>query len=210
MNPSSPIRVLIADDHAIVRNGVCGIVNSHPDLKVVAEAENGSQTLEAVASSQPDVCLIDLQMPDLDGVDISTRIRRDFPQTKIIILTTYDSDEDIDRCLRAGAQAYLLKDIKPSELIAAIKDVHCGRVVIPPSVASKIAQRLTRVQLTTRELEVLRLISDGLTNKEIAQKLFIAESTVKLHSKTLFEKLQVTTRTEAMRVGLERGLVRVR
>lgn len=210
MNLTSPIRVLIADDHAIVRNGVCGIVNSHPDLKVVAEAENGTQTLEAVAQAQPDVCLIDLQMPDLDGVNIATQIRRDFPQTKVIILTTYDSDEDIDRCLRAGAQAYLLKDIKPSELIAAIQDVHCGRVVIPPSVASKIAQRLTRVQLTTRELEVLRLISDGLTNKEIAQKLFIAESTVKLHSKTLFEKLQVTTRTEAMRVGLERGLVRVR
>lgn len=210
MSNNSVIRVLIADDHAIVRNGVCGIVNAQEDMRVVAEAEDGVTALRLIQETSPDVCLVDLQMPQMDGVDVIKAIRGLSAATRIIILTTFDSDEDIDRCLRAGAHAYFLKDVKPTELADAIRRVHRGQVVIPEPVASKMAQRLTRVQLTTRELEVLRLIASGLTNKEIGSTLHIAESTVKLHTKTLFKKLEVTTRTEAMHVGIERGLVRMR
>ena len=207
---NSLIRVLVADDHSVVRNGIMGIVNAQVDMKVVADAGNGEEAIDRYFAETPDVALIDIQMPGIDGIAVVEAIRLKNPAARLIVLTTYDTDEDIERVLRAGAKAYLLKDVEPKDLVQCIRDVHSGKTFVAPAVAAKLANRLTRVQLTTRELEVLKLIAKGLANKEIGASLHIAESTVKLHVNTLFEKLAVTSRTEAMRVGLERGLIRLR
>lgn len=204
------IRVLIADDHPVVRNGVCRIIASQQDMEVVAEAPNGSTAIELLMQHRPDIGLIDLQMPELDGISVISEVSRRVPETKLVILSSYSTDEDVESGIRAGARAYLLKDVSASDLVTCIRDVKDGKTYIPPQVAAKLAERLTRAQLTPREMEVLRLIGGGLTNKEIANRLYLAESTVKLHVKTLFDKLGVTTRTEAMRIGIERGLIRVR
>lgn len=210
MAATKSIRVLVADDHAVVRGGILGIVNSQPDMAVIAEASDGITAVEQFQSLQPDVSLIDLQMPRMDGVAVVTKFREQDPNARVIILTTYDTDEDIEQALRAGAKAYLLKDVEPQDLIQCIRDVYAGKTALAPTVAAKLATKLTRVQLTPRELEVLKLIGAGRSNKEIAGLLNIAESTAKLHVNTLFEKLNVTSRTEAMRVGLDRGLIRFR
>lgn len=208
--PNVLIKVLVADDHSVVRSGIIGIVNAQADIKVVAEAGNGVEAVERYFSEVPDVALIDIQMPEMDGIGVVEAIRSKNPEARLIVLTTYDTDEDIERVLKAGAKAYLLKDVEPKELVQCIREVYAGKTFVAPAVAAKLADRLTRVQLTTRELEVLKLIAKGLANKEIGAELYIAESTVKLHVNTLFEKLNVTSRTEAMRVGLERGLIRLR
>jgi two-component system NarL family response regulator len=208
--PNGIIRVLVADDHAVVRNGIAGIVNAQPDMKVVAEAPDGKTAVEQFDEQEPDICLIDLQMPQLDGVGVVKQIRSRKYDARVIILTTYDTDEDIERAIRAGAKAYLLKDVEPRDLLQCIRDVHAGKTTFAPAVAAKLASRVTSLQLTTRELEVLKLIAEGKANKEIGSQLHIAESTVKLHVNTLFEKLGVKSRTEAMRAGLERGLIRLR
>jgi DNA-binding NarL/FixJ family response regulator len=204
-----PIRVLVAEDHAVVRNGIVGIVNAQEDMTVVAEAQNGEEAVAKFLSSVPDIALIDLQMPRLDGAGAVEAIRLKLPDARLIILTTYETDDDIERALKAGAKGYLTKDIDPLTLVKCMRDVLGGKTSVAPNVAEKLASRYTRVQLTTRELEVLKLIAKGLTNKQIGIQLFIAESTVKLHVNSLFEKLEVTSRTEAMKVGLERGLIRL-
>jgi len=208
--PDTVIRVLVADDHAVVRSGIMGIVNAQADMKVVANAQDGPTAVDLFLRECPDVALIDIQMPRMDGIRVVETIRAKKPDARLIILTTYDTDDDIERALRAGAKAYLLKDVEPQELVQCIRDVHAGKTSVAPAVAAKLASRLTRVQLTTRELEVLKLIAEGQANKEIGAQLHIAESTVKLHVNTLFEKLGVASRTEAMKVGLERGLIRLR
>lgn len=210
MSSAKSIRVLVADDHAVVRGGILGMVNSQQDMVVIADVPDGAAAVEQFITLQPDVSLIDLQMPKLDGVSVVRKIRAHDPDARIIILTTYDTDDDIEQALKAGAKAYLLKDVEPRDLIQCIRDVQAGKTSLAPAVAAKLASRLTRVQLTARELEVLKLIGDGRSNKEISTLLHIAESTVKLHVNTLFEKLNVTSRTEAMKVGLERGLIRFR
>jgi DNA-binding NarL/FixJ family response regulator len=204
------IRILVADDHAVVRSGIVGILNAQPDMRVVCDAPDGFMAIEMFFAHKPDVALIDLQMPGRDGVGVVEAIRAEDPEARLIILTTYDTDDDIERSLKAGAKAYLLKDVEPRDLVQCIRDVLAGKTSIAPAVAAKLAHRLTRVQLTMRELEVLKLIAKGQSNKEIGAGLNIAESTVKLHVNTLFEKLGVTSRTEAMKVGLERGLIRIR
>ncbi|HTB13615.1 MAG TPA: response regulator transcription factor [Bryobacteraceae bacterium] len=208
--PNGIIRVLVADDHAVVRNGIAGIVNAQPDMKVVAEAPDGKTAVDQFEEQEPDICLIDLQMPQLDGVGVVEQIKSRKRDAHVIILTTYDTDEDIERAIRAGAKAYLLKDVEPRDLLQCIRDVHAGKTTFAPAIAAKLASRITSLQLTTRELEVLKLIAEGKANKEIGSQLHIAESTVKLHVNTLFEKLSVKSRTEAMRAGLERGLIRLR
>jgi DNA-binding NarL/FixJ family response regulator len=204
------IRVLVADDHAVVRSGIVGILNAQADMKVVGDANNGADAVEMFLAHKPDVALIDLQMPLLDGVQVVEQIKSKDPDALLIILTTYDTDDDIERSLKAGAKAYLLKDVEPKDLVQCVRDVRAGKTFVAPAVAAKLANRLTRVQLTIRELEVLKLIAGGLANKEIGSNLNIAESTVKLHINTLFDKLGVTSRTEAMKVGLERGLIRLK
>jgi DNA-binding NarL/FixJ family response regulator len=210
MPHSRVIRVLVADDHAVVRSGIVGILNAQADIKVVSDANNGADAVEMFQAHKPDVALIDLQMPVLDGFQVVEQIKSKHPEALLIILTTYDTDDDIERSLKAGAKAYLLKDVEPKDLVQCIRDVCAGKTFVAPAVAAKLASRLTRVQLTMRELEVLKLIAGGLANKEIGSNLSIAESTVKLHINTLFDKLGVTSRTEAMKVGLERGLIRLK
>jgi DNA-binding NarL/FixJ family response regulator len=201
--------VLVVDDHALLRTGVANIISQEPTLRVVAEAANGLEAVEAYQRYKPDVTLLDLRMPVMEGVEAVRQIRLRDPQAKVIVLTTYDADEDITRALKAGAKAYVLKDISADGLIACIRDVLAGKTYLAPAAAAKLAEGVTRVQLTPRELATLRLMADGKSNKEIASALDISERTVKTHLGHLFEKLGVTSRTEAVKVASRRGLVRL-
>ncbi len=201
--------VLVVDDHSLVRTGVVKIISHDPALEVVAEAANGVEAVEAFTKYRPDVTLLDLRMPVMEGVEAVRRIREVDPQAKVIVLTTYDTDEDITRALKAGAKAFALKDISADELVACIHDVLAGKTYLAPVAAAKLAERVTRVQLTPRELATLRSMADGKSNKEIATSLGITERTVKTHLGHLFEKLGVTSRTEAVKVASRRGLVRL-
>src|SRR3982750_960452 len=200
--------VLVVDDHALLRTGVANIINHEPDLVVVAEASNGVEAVAAFERHRPDVTLLDLRMPVVGGVEAVRQIRERDPHAKVIVLTTYDTDEDISRALKAGAKAYILKDIAADRLIECIPDVPAGKPYLAPQAAAKLAEGVTRVQLTPRELGTLRLIADGKSNKEIANELGISERTVKTHLGHLFAKLGVTSRTEAGKIGMRRGLVR--
>jgi DNA-binding NarL/FixJ family response regulator len=206
---SATATVLVVDDHALVRTGVAQIINHEPDLDVVAEAANGVEALAAFDAYRPDVTLLDLRMPVMEGAEVVRRIRERDPHAKVIILTTYDTDDDISRALKAGAKAYVLKDISADDLIQCIHDVLAGKTYLAPAAAAKLAEGLSRVQLTPRELSSLRLMADGKSNKEIAHSLGITERTVKTHLGHLFEKLGVTSRTEAVKVATRRGLVRL-
>jgi DNA-binding NarL/FixJ family response regulator len=204
-----PARVLVVDDHVLFRTGVANIINQEADLRVVAEAANGEDALAAFERYHPDVTLLDLRMPVMEGVEVVRRLRERDSQAKVIVLTTYDTDEDISRALRAGAKAFVLKDITAEALVACIHDVLAGKTYLAPAAAAKLAEGVTRVQLTPRELATLRLLADGRANKEIATALGISERTVKTHLGHLFEKLGVTSRTEAVKVASRRGLVRL-
>jgi two-component system NarL family response regulator len=201
--------VLVVDDHALVRTGVVKIISHEPGLQVVAEAANGAEAVEAFTKYRPDVTLLDLRMPVMEGVEAVRRIRELDPQARVIVLTTYDTDEDITRALKAGAKAYALKDISADELVACIHDVLAGKTYLAPAAAAKLAEGMARMQVTPRELSALRLMADGKSNKEIATTLGITERTVKSHLGHLFEKLGVTSRTEAVKVATRRGLVRL-
>jgi len=201
--------VLVVDDHALVRTGVANIISQEPDLHVVAEAGNGEEAVEAYRRYRPDVTLLDLRMPVMEGVEAVRQIRQIDPAARVIVLTTYDTDDEIARALKAGAKAYILKDITASALIACIHDVLAGKTYLAPAAAAKLAERVTQVQLTPRELAALRSLADGRSNKEIATALDISERTVKTHLAHLFEKLGVTSRTEAIKVASRRGLVRL-
>lgn len=207
--PAVRSSVLVVDDHALLRTGVANIINQEEDLFVVAQAANGVEAVAAFERHHPDVTLLDLRMPEMEGVEAVRQIRLRDPQAKLIVLTTFDTDEDISRALRAGAKAYVLKDISADALIACIHDVLAGKTYLAPAAAAKLAEGVTRVQLTPRELTALRLMADGQANKEIANTLGISERTVKTHLSHLFEKLGVTSRTEAVRVATRRGLVRL-
>jgi DNA-binding NarL/FixJ family response regulator len=201
-------RVLVVDDHALFRTGVANIINQETDLQVVAEAGNGAEAVEAFERYQPDVTLLDLRMPVMEGVEVVRKVRERDPAARVIVLTTYDTDEDISRALKAGAKAYVLKDISAEALVSCIHDVLAGKTYLAPAAAAKLAEGVARVQLTPRELSSLRLLADGKANKEIAQELGISERTVKTHLGHLFEKLGVTSRTEAVKVANRRGLIR--
>jgi DNA-binding NarL/FixJ family response regulator len=201
--------VLVVDDHALLRTGVANIINHEPDLRVIAEASNGLEAVTAFEKFRPDVTLLDLRMPVMEGVEAVRQIRARDPLAKVIVLTTYDTDEDITRALKAGAKAYVLKDISADALVACIHDVLAGKTYLAPAAAAKLAEGVTRVQLTPRERSSLQLIADGKSNKEIANDLGISERTVKTHLGHLFEKLGVTSRTEAVKIATRRGLVRL-
>jgi DNA-binding NarL/FixJ family response regulator len=202
-------RVMLVDDHALMRTGVANIINQEPDLLVVAEASNGLEAIAAYEQHRPDVTLLDLRMPVMEGVEAVRHIRDRDPRARIIVLTTYDTDDEISRALKAGAKAYVLKDISADHLVACIRDVLAGKTYLAPSAAAKLAEGVTRVQLTPREMTTLRLLADGKANKEIASDLSISERTVKTHLGHLFEKLGVTSRTAAIKVATKRGLVRL-
>jgi two-component system NarL family response regulator len=201
--------VLVVDDHALLRTGVANIINQESDLHVIAEASNGLEAVEAFERHHPDVTLLDLRMPVMEGVEAVRQIRERDPHAKVIVLTTYDTDDDISRALKAGAKAYVLKDISADALVACIHDVLAGKTYLAPAAAAKLAEGVTHIQLTPRELTTLRLMADGKSNKDIANELGISERTVKTHLGHLFEKLAVTSRTEAVKIATRRGLVRL-
>ncbi len=207
MSQSTKIRVLIVDDHAIVRKGLATIINRDPEMIAIAQAEDGQQAIAAFRKHQPDVTLMDLRMPKMGGVEAIIAICAEFKQARIAVLTTYDGDEDIYRGLQAGAQGYLLKDAKPGELLNAIRAIHNGQKYIPPEVGAKLLQRMSNPELSERELEVLRLMAQGMGNQEIGTALSIGESTVKSHVNRILSKLGVSDRTQAVIVAVKRGIV---
>jgi two-component system NarL family response regulator len=208
MSKEGAIRVLIADDHPVVREGVAAMIERRPDMTVVAEAATGREAVAAYRAARPDVVLMDLRMPDMTGVEAIGAIRGEFPGARIIVLTTYDGDEDIYRGLQAGARAYLLKDAPRDDLLDAIRAVHAGQSRIPPAVAARLAERvLAGPELTARELEVLQGIVAGRSNKEIGAALGISEGTVKAHVNSILGKLGVADRTQAVTTALQRGIV---
>lgn len=207
MSARLPIRILIADDHFVVRMGLSTLINTQDDMTVVAEAANGKQAAEMFRAHKPDVTLMDLRMPEMNGVEAIVAIRAEEPDARIIVLTTYDGDEDIYRAFQAGARAYLLKDMHHDDLLGALRAVHQGQRFIPPAIANRLAERIPRSELTTRELEVLKLIVKGMSNREIAATLLITEGTVKIHVNNLLGKLGVSDRTKAATTALQRGIV---
>jgi DNA-binding NarL/FixJ family response regulator len=201
------IRILLVEDHQVVRQGLVALLSSMDDLEVVGSVGDGAEAVELYRTLQPDVTLMDLQMPKVGGVETIRRIRGEFPQARVIVLTTFDGDEDIYRALQAGARAYLLKGMPLEELLTTIHAVHSGKLHIPSAVAEKLAERLSGQELTARELSVLERIVAGRANKDISADLFISEATVKTHINSLLGKLGVADRTHAATVAIQRGLV---
>lgn len=201
------IRILVVDDHHIVRQGLVALLSTVPEFAVVAEAGDGGEAVDLHRKLRPDITIMDLRLPRMSGVDAITAIRAEAPQARFIVLTTFDGDEDIYRALQAGAKGYLLKGMNAGELTDAIRAVHAGKSKIPAVVAERLAERVSGTELTTRELEVLRLIVKGLSNKEIGDQLHISEATVKTHINNLLSKLGVSDRTQAATTALQRGLV---
>jgi DNA-binding NarL/FixJ family response regulator len=206
-NANGSIRVLVADDHPVVRTGLTAVLVQQPDLELVAEAENGERAVALYRQHRPDVCLMDLRMPVMDGVEAIRIITTEFPTARILALTTYEGDADIRRALEAGARGYLLKDMLLTDVIRAVRAVHRGERVIPNAVAARLAEFPERSDLTERELEILQLVARGLSNKEAARAIGRTDETVKIHLKNVFTKLGVADRTEAVTVALTRGLI---
>jgi two-component system, NarL family, response regulator len=201
------IRIMVVDDHPIVRSGLVLMINYTPNMEIVAEANNGLEAIELFRQQLPDVTLMDLRMPEMSGADAIAAIHQEFTDAKIIVLTTYDGDEDIYKGLKAGAKGYIFKNAPVDEIIRAIKTVYEGRKYIPPEVGEKLSERLNRPQLSNRELDVLKLVAKGLNNQQIASELYISESTVKYHINSVLSKLGVSDRTQATLVAIKRGIV---
>ncbi len=204
---TAAIRILVVDDHHIVRQGLVALLNTVPGFQVIAEAGDGVQAIALHRQHLPDITIMDLRLPQMNGVEAITHIRGEFPGARIVVLTTFDGDEDIYRALQAGAKGYLLKGMDADELTSAIRSVHAGKSRIPTVVAERLAERMSGSALTARELDVLRLIVHGRSNREIANDLHISEATVKTHINNLLSKLGVSDRTQAATTALQRGLV---
>ncbi|TLD71396.1 response regulator transcription factor [Phragmitibacter flavus] len=203
------IRVLIADDHVTVLEGLAAMIGRQPDMEVVAEACDGDEAVARWLELRPDVALVDLRMPGRDGMEVIEEVRRHDGTAKVIVLTTYDNDQDVMRVVKAGARGYLLKDARREELLECIRKVHAGETCIPQGLIEKLAAGISGETLTGRELNVLELLAEGLSNKEIAARLSISETTVKTHLRGIFGKLNVLSRTEAVTVAGRRGFVRI-
>jgi DNA-binding NarL/FixJ family response regulator len=204
---SSQIRILAVDDHALVREGIAGLVGVQPDMVVVGEASNGREAIQQFRMLHPDVTLMDLQMPEMNGIEALIAIRNEFPDAKVIVLTTYAGDVQILRALKAGAQAYLLKNTLHKELLETIRAVHAGKKALSPEASYEIAEHATDDALTPAEIAVLRLIAAGNANKQIADRLSITEETVKSRVKNILSKLGANDRTHAAMIGLKRGII---
>jgi DNA-binding NarL/FixJ family response regulator len=203
----SMIRILAVDDHPLLRKGIAALVNAEPDMKLVAEASNGEEAVESFRQHRPDVTLMDLQLPGLNGIEAMNRILSEFPDARIIVLTTYTGDAQVVRALRAGARAYILKGHVHRELLETIHAVHAGRKRIPEDIAIELAEHVTEDELSSREIEVLRRIAAGDSNKQIADQLSIGEATVKSHITNILSKLSANDRTHAVTIGLKRGII---
>jgi DNA-binding NarL/FixJ family response regulator len=201
------IRVLCADDHPLLRDGIAALIGNQSDMKLVAEASNGREALEQFREHRPDITLMDLQMPEMSGIDAISAIRGEFPEARIIILTTHAGDVQISRALKAGARAYLLKALLRKELLETIRSVHAGQKRLSSEAATEIAEHMTDDALTLREVDVLRLVAGGNANKEIAARLSLTEETVKSHIRNILGKLGANDRTHAVAIGLKRGII---
>jgi DNA-binding NarL/FixJ family response regulator len=209
MNEIAKIRILTVDDHPLLHEGIATVIRSQPDLLLAAEASNGRDAILRFREHTPDVTLMDLRLPDISGIDALIAIRAEFPEARIIILTTFAGDVEIQRALQAGARAYMLKSMPPKELVDVIRQVHAGKKRIPPEIAAHLAEHYSDESLTGREVEVLREIAGGNRNRDIADKLFITEETVKVHIKHIMEKLGASDRTQAVAIGVRRGIIQL-
>jgi two-component system, NarL family, response regulator len=209
MTQSSLIHILIADDHVMVAQGLTALLESQADIRVIGRASQGREAIELFRQHQPDIVLMDLRMPEMGGVEATIAICAEFKQARIIVLTTYDGDEDIYRGLRAGAKGYVLKDAEAKDLLSAIRAVHVGQTYIPAAVGAKLAEHMNLLALSNRELEVLNLMARGNSNQEISTALAISESTVKFHMKNIMSKLGVSDRAQVLITALKRGVIRI-
>ena len=209
MNSPSQIRVFSVDDHRLLREGIAALVNNQPDMVLIGQASTGSEAIQLFKEYLPDVTLLDLRLPDMSGIDTLIAIRTAFPNARVIMLTTFEGDVEIHRALQAGASGYLLKNMPPSELLDVIRLVHAGKKRIPPEIASQLAEHMADEALTEREVEVLQQVAGGNKNRDIANKLFISEETVKVHVKHIMEKLGAADRTQAVAIGIRRGIIQL-
>jgi DNA-binding NarL/FixJ family response regulator len=207
MSSEERIRIFSVDDHPLLREGIGMIINNQPDMELVAQAASSQDAIEQFRKVKPDVTLMDLRLPDRNGIDTMISILAEFPEARIIMLTTFEGDVEIDRALESGARGYLLKSMPPKELVDVIRQVHAGKKRIPTQVAAHLAEHLADESLTEREIQVLGQIAGGNRNKDIAEKLFISEETVKVHIKHIMEKLGANDRTQAVAIGLRRGII---
>jgi len=203
------IRVLSVDDHPLLRQGIGALVSAQPDMVMVGQAATGEEGLREFREHRPDVTLLDLRLPDIGGVEVLRAIRAEAPEARVVILTTFEGDVEIQRALEAGARGYLLKTMPPGELVEAIRQVHAGKKRIPPAVAAQLAEHVSDEALTPREIEVLRHIAQGNRNKDIGERLFISEETVKVHVKHVMDKLGASDRTEAVAIAIRRGIIQL-
>jgi len=201
--------VLCVDDHPLLREGIAAMINNQPDMILVAEAASGSEGIQKFREVQPDITLMDLRLPDMSGIDSLIAIRTEFSEARIVMLTTFEGDVEIQRALEAGARGYLLKSMPPRELVDVIRQVHAGRKRVPPEVAAHLAEHMSDEELTGREIDVLRHIAGGNRNRDIAEQLFISEETVKVHIKHIMEKLGASDRTQAVAIGVRRGIIQL-
>jgi DNA-binding NarL/FixJ family response regulator len=203
------IRILSVDDHPLLQEGIAAMIRSQPDMELVGDARNGRDALQKFRETAPDVTLMDLRLPDMNGIDVMIAIRAEFPEARVVVLTTFEGDAEIQRALAAGARGYLLKSMPPRELLDAIRQVHAGKKRIPPEIAAQLAEHLSDEALTPREIEVLREVAGGNRNRDIAVRLFISEETVKVHVKHIMDKLGANDRTEAVSIGIRRGIIQL-
>lgn len=209
MTGPARIRVFSVDDHPLLREGLAAIIDSQPDMLMVAQASTAEEAIQQFRTHRPDVTLMDLRLPDKSGIEAMAAVRVEFPEAKFIMLTTFEGDVEIQRALEAGARAYILKTMPPKELVEVIRQVHAGKKRVPPQVAAKLAEHLSDEDLTAREIEVLSQIAGGNRNRDIAEKLFITEETVKVHIKHIMDKLGASDRTQAVAIGLRRGIIQL-